>query len=283
MNFTEHDEVIFGRAPLVNVISQIKFEPVFSLVSEVGIAGFQEGLRLTYPQLSSSQASQLLIGGPTSKVSQIGYQQSAPIWQMRDIAGGWIISLSTNFVAFEARKYSHFNEFLDRLMFILDVLDRTVNVSESIQIGLRKVNHIVQPADSAFGDWKSVIRPELLGAAGIKFNCEMVHSISELMLKEDSNNFRVVHGLIDRQSADQLVDQSNGVEHESNGNENNPGEGAAKVFLLDLDCFTMDRYPVRKEDNLELLLNKFSDQITSFFHSSITRDYYEWLEPRPKG
>ena len=67
---------------------------------------------------------------------------------MIDEEGNWRVSLAIDFVALETPRYTDFGEFLDRLMFVLDVLDRTVNVGDSTRIGLRKINLLTHPSVS---------------------------------------------------------------------------------------------------------------------------------------
>jgi uncharacterized protein (TIGR04255 family) len=291
LKFIEHPDVVFRKAPLVTVLSQIRFEPVLSLMSEVGIAGFQEGLRHVYPHLRCEQSGQIEIGGESSGINRIGIKQAAPIWRMTDDQNSWRVSLAVDFVAVEAPRYRDFDEFLNRLMLVLDVLDRTVNVGDSTRIGLRKINLLDPPAISSRG-WLEFLRPELLAIAGAPIPGLLAQSMSELLLQDGLAQLLVRYGFISKEAADVLADSAdltkgtgpqvmNVPVSDPSGLNRIPTE-AATQFVIDLDYSTIAPYPARGGDDMAEVLKEFSDGMTSFFHWAITPTYYEWLEPEPR-
>ncbi|HUY86367.1 MAG TPA: TIGR04255 family protein [Acidimicrobiales bacterium] len=293
LRFTDHPDVVFQKAPLVMVLSQIRYEPVLSLMSEVGIAGFQEGVRHLYPHIRGEQAGQLEIGGQLDGSKRIGFQQSAPIWRLTDEDAKWRVSLAVDFVALEAPQYRDFGEFLERLMFILDVLDRTVNVGDSTRIGVRKINLLTHPSIDSPTSWLQLLRPELLATAGAPLPGKVVQSLSETRLQEGLAQLTIRHGLIPKAGAELLASSVDEIRRRDASAISVPpiAEVSAHTvaetqdatdFVLDLDYGTIAPYPARGGQDMAEVLKEFSDGITSFFHWAITPEYFEWLSPEPR-
>lgn len=233
LTFTEHEDVVFKRAPLVTVLCQIQFEPVLSLLGDVGVAGFQEGLRHLYPHFRAEQSAEIEVADQS-----VGFKQTAPVWRLLDDDERWRVSLAVNFVALETPRYRDFTEFLDRLFLVLDVLERTVHPGDATRIGLRKVNHLTHPDVKTPADWQSLLRPELLGLVGVELPADLAVSLSDVRLRDGVNEFVVRHGVISDEPA---------------------------KYLLDVDHSSPVPYEIGANDALREVLSEFSGGITSFF------------------
>ena len=130
LTFSKHEDVVFSRAPLLSVLCQIRFKPVLSLLSDVGVSGFQEALRFRYPILEREQNTNVAVS-PQQSGPQVGIQQHAPVWRL---TGGetnkYRVSIGTDFVSLDTSQYQDFGEF-ERLMFVLNALDRTIHPGEA--------------------------------------------------------------------------------------------------------------------------------------------------------
>jgi len=144
LDFGAHPDVVFSRAPLSLVICQVTFSPVLALRSLEGIAGFQEGLRRSYPQFFEVE------GEP-------------PVWTLSDEADEWRVAVSQDFVLLQTRRYRDTADFIERFRQVLWVLDNTISPSASRRIGFRKVNEIALPVPHDPASLVGLIRSELLG------------------------------------------------------------------------------------------------------------------------
>ncbi len=285
LDFGRHEDVVFKKAPLVTVLCQIKFAPVFSLLSEVGVAGFQEGIRSKYPITRREEAAQIQLHRQPS--NSIEVRQSPPIWRIADDNEDWKwrVSLAVDFVALETPAYRDFDDFLSRLRWVLDVLDRTVHPGDAIRIGLRKINQFAHPDVESPQDWTKFLRSEMISLAGCKLPGELRLSLSEVHLKEGMRALTIRHG-VPPTSAMQPTDHDMRERTNSGDNvvpANEHDDTASLAYVLDLDYSTTIPYTIKDEEAISELIREFSDSMTSFFHWSLQPDMYKWLEPIPRN
>ena len=191
LNFGEHPDLVFDRAPLYVVLCQVRFPPVLSLMAAAGIAGFQQGLRETYPVLLPAELS-----GSIGVVPQgFGITQSAPVWRLTDEAKAWTVGIAADFVSLETAKYTDIGDFLGRFTHVLTVLHRTIKPADSIRIGLRKINLL--PAQTSQSDeFVGKVRPELLGPLSVhEFPAPISGAGSRLQFVDADNVLTINYGL----------------------------------------------------------------------------------------
>jgi uncharacterized protein (TIGR04255 family) len=251
LDFGTHEDVVFDRAPLQVVLCQIKFPPIYSLLSEAGIAGFQEAIRNLYPKTNKSVDAQVQMSD-----QQMSVMQSAPTFQFQSEDGAWTVSLSADFVALETPSYSHFGDFNARLTSILAALSRTVRPAATTRIGLRKVNRLLHPEVDRPSAWEGLLKPELLGLVAARdLPTPVQFAYAEIRFQDEDNVMVVRHG----------VDQT-----------------AERAYLIDVDYFTERPYSLDEPKLAFDLLRHYSDGITSFFHWCLEPSMYEYLQPRPR-
>lgn len=255
LSFGDHADVVFKRAPLVSVLCQVTFPPVLSLMTAVGIAGFQTAIRQAYPTLLPAEQATDIALGPQS----VGIKQGAPVWKMVDDSRAWTVGISANFVSLETPSYTSIDEFLERMDFVLRALHRTIRPAESTRVGLRKVNMIdAEEYESTVDRLSAIVKPELLGPLSVEtFPAQISGSFAQLEFSENYNQLIVRYGL--------------GTSNDRDG------------FVLDLDYFTQQPYGVDGGEALIELLRYFSEGITSFFHWAITDSYKARLDPLPRA
>lgn len=255
LDFGEHADVVFERAPLKTVLCQVRFPRVLALLAEAGITGFQAAVRDEYPRLLEVERSASV--EMTPEVAK--FQASPPVWRFTDEEANWTVGLAVDFVSLETPKYKNIDDFLQRFNRVLTALHRTVRPADSVRVGLRKVNAIA--ADEGERDtacFARAIRPEMLGPLGVEsFPASISGSYSQLQFEEEFHHLAVRYGL---QTMDERMN-----------------------FVLDLDYFTEQPYKVDGGDQLAGLLRYFSDGMTSFFHWAVKDEYKATLGPRPRG
>lgn len=183
--------VVFERPPLVLALCQIRFPSIFRINEQGWIAPFQEAIRNAYPIVSSVQSVQLSLVGPVAGKSSPADIQS---WRFSDLNEDWTITLSTDSVAIETREYLHFNDFLDRLAFLIDAVATNIRPAVATRIGLRYVNEIRRE----HADWAFVVRPELLGPVAVpQFSTHKMQSIQQFNVRaEDGVGITINQGVV---------------------------------------------------------------------------------------
>ena len=254
LSFGEHPDVLFQKAPLESVLCQIRFSPVLALLDRTGVAGFQEALRSTYPEMDQDIQTTMAVTPQGSSL-----QAGVPNWRFSDSAGNWRTSIGVDFVALETSDAPgyRFEEFWNRLAKVLEALDRTVRVVSSRRVGLRKVNVLSHPAVASFKDWSGLLRGELLGL-----------SAAPNMPNTLSSDYSEIH----------FPDESGGTLSIRHGVE--PGD--LTRYRLDLDYWTNRVIRLDRPERIEGLLDGYAKSMTSFFHWCLENRLFEFLEPRPR-
>jgi len=255
LDFGVHQDVVFGDAPLVSVLCQVRFPPVLSLLSIAGVTGFQTGLRSEYPEFLPPERNASVEFGPEN----VGVKTSAPTWRLATEDKQWVVGIAADFVSLQTPAYTDIDDFLRRLAKVLQVLRRTVRPADSVRIGLRKVNLIPMPRASDTASLVGVVRSEMLGPLAVnRFPAPIAGCFSQLHFVDDDCMLVVNYGL---------------------GKSDDSDVG----FVLDLDYFT--ERPQRVEDGPDLLnlIRHFSEGMTSFFHWALEDDFKQSLTPRARN
>jgi len=251
LSFQASADYVFTDAPLLVVLTQVRFPPILSLLAEPGVAGFQEAIRDTYPTMTKVEEAGLLIGPQMMQA-----QRQAPVWKFTADDEEWVVSLSADFIAFESLAYTHAADFLRRFDRVLDALDRTVHPARSTRVGLRKVNQLVAEVEQPH-EWRELLNPALVGLIGEEsLPGDVSRSFSEVRLRdEQGDELAIRHGLVDDTPA---------------------------KYRIDLDYATERPYEVRANSDLTALLRSYAVSETQFFVSTLGDDLYAELGPVPR-
>jgi len=256
LTFPALPDVVFERAPLLVVLTQIRFPPILSLLAEPGVVGFQEAIRDDYGQMVKVDESGVLLGP-----SGVQTERHAPIWKFTpDGNEDWVVSLSVDFVSFETPEYTHADDFIRRFNRVLDALDRTVHPASSTRIGLRKVNDITAPAPVTHtSGWREFLNPSLLGISGEEpLAPYVVETRNHARLRdENGDELAILHGLV--------------------------GDNLGQ-YRLDLDYYSERPLEIRASSELSELLRTFAASETEFFMWALDPAFRETFGPisRPK-
>lgn len=250
LTFPASADVIFERAPLLVVLTQIRFPPVLSLLAEPGVVGFQEAIREDYPRMVKIDESGLRLGP-----SGVQTERHAPVWKFTSDGGDddWAVSLSVDFVSFETPKYTHAADFVGRFDRVLDALDRTVHPAPSTRIGLRKVNDIKAPVTDA-SSWREFLHPSLVGVAAEEPVAPFVlNTLSHVRLRdENGDELAIYHGVV--------------------------GDDLGQ-YRLDLDYYSERPLAIRALSELSELLRTFAASETQFFMWAMDPEFRETFGP----
>lgn len=118
--------VLLAKAPLVRVLGQVRFSKIVKISDESYIADFQEAIRKAYPHFQSDvvQGIELNLAGKELQHRMM----SSVIWRFFDPSRAIRVSLAQDAITLETASYVSRDEFLGRLVFILDCLKETIGL-----------------------------------------------------------------------------------------------------------------------------------------------------------
>lgn len=254
LDFGPHPDVVYDHAPLVTVLTQIRFPPVLSLLSQAGVTGFQAALRRDYPTLLPAERTANVAMSSTA----VDVEASAPVWRLTNKQRDWTVGLAVDFVSLETRSYAGTDDFLHRFSQVLKALRATIRPAESIRIGLRKVNAIRSPDNSDSRSLLGRVRPEMLGPLAVEhFPAPISGAFSQLVFEDGINMLVIRYGA------------------------NKPADDRLE-FIIDSDYSTDQPHSIDADEAMLALLRHFSAGSTSFFHWALDDEYKKTLGPRPR-
>lgn len=257
LQFPYHDDVIFKRAPLSEVMCKIEFPPITALSEMSSIIGFQEALRSYYPKFSYRENYDVTLSENMDELSQ-----RLPIWSLHDNDENWEVSLGLDFIGLSTTDYSHFDEFSSRLVKVLQALERTFAPDRSTWIGLRKANQLRHPTVTESNNcWDHLIRSELLGLLGAEGPPCGPHLVS-------TTAHATAHLFDDR---DGIMTMHYGIYNEE------------LTYTLDIDYGTTESFSMDASNEVLNRLRVYSDTITSCFHWCLKPEMIEYLKPQPRN
>jgi uncharacterized protein (TIGR04255 family) len=254
LDFGPHPDVVYDRAPLMTVLTQVRFPPVLSLLSRAGVTGFQEALRREYPVLLPPER----VANVSMTDASVGVEASPPVWRMTDSENSWTVGLAVDFFSLETSAYLGIDDFLTRFQRILKALRATVRPAESLRIGLRKVNSISAPDVADTRSLVGMVREEMLGVLAVeKFPAPIAGAFSQLVFEDGLNQLTIRYGA--NKPNDEKLD-----------------------FIIDTDYSTEQPYAIDADEAMVGLIHHFSAGSTSFFHWALEEAYKDTLGPRPR-
>jgi uncharacterized protein (TIGR04255 family) len=255
LDFGPHPDVVYDHAPLVTVLTQIRFPPILSLLSQAGATGFQAALRRDYPVLLPAERTANVAMSQTA----VDVEASAPVWRLTNEQRDWTVGVAVDMVSLETKSYAGTDDFLERFAHVLKALRATLRPAESIRIGLRKVNAIQAPDSVDTRSLLGLVRPEMLGPLSVeRFPAPIAGAFSQLVFEDGLNRLIIRYGA------------------------NKPAEDRLE-FIIDSDYSTDQPHQVDADDSMLGLLRHFSAGATSFFHWAVEDDYKNTLGPRPRA
>lgn len=133
------DDVRLTNAPLVTVLAQLRFPgPLGVLLGEDPVARFagafaDEG----YPLVERGQQVNLEISPQGVKTLPVGNR-----WTLLTADRRWQVSLTPEFVTLSTGSYTHRDDFLQRVIRVVDVLSASLPVPGVSRVGYRYINRI---------------------------------------------------------------------------------------------------------------------------------------------
>ena len=249
-------EVPLTRAPLVNVIAQVRFPAVMKIEADSGfVAAFQESIRKDYPILRPERQLGVMIGP-----GGVQPQDAGTVWRFETKdPDAWQVTLASTFLSLSAKRYTRRSDLLTRLTVVLHALEGWLHPTVCDRIGVRYVDRVT---GDQLAQLHTLVRPEILGVGGDEAalgSVNVVHALSDTLFQlADASQLR---GRWGRLPAGATYDP--GIE---------PAPGPS--WVLDLD-----HYSSQPEDfDLAAIGGKvadFCERIYTFFRWAVTDTFLD--------
>lgn len=178
-------EVPLAYAPLVRVVTQVRFPLIASIETREFIAPFQEAIRREYPVLRPEQSRALVIGSEGNVVDA----RSSTIWRFQGVSEDWRVSLAPDFLALETTKYTSRDDFLGRFERVLAALREYVDPQVIDRLGIRYIDRVL---GDNLDDLPQLVRPEVAGVMATPLATHVDRSVSETVLDLPESGARLL-------------------------------------------------------------------------------------------
>jgi uncharacterized protein (TIGR04255 family) len=159
VHFKEYPDIHLNRAPLNEVICQVRFPPILRIANEDPV-DFQEAIRERFPKFEIEQP---VIIGPLGQPSpQI--ELKPRLFRFKDRADNYSVTLAPDFFALVSKAYDSWTDFSDQLEHIFYHVQEAYRIQYAVRIGLRYVNvlNFENTGTSSFDNLISVVRADLV-------------------------------------------------------------------------------------------------------------------------
>lgn len=253
------DRVIYGKAPLVEVICQVRF-PADLRVETEPPADFQQRIRDQFPLLTKRNQAVLSSFPPeVAKVfeSVIPSSASSTIWQFNTEDASHTLELAKDNLTLVSRNYRRWEEFYSLFRQPFEAILELYRPPFFIRVGLR-YRDIIQRSKLGLHDakWSTLLKPYVLGELaepGIEDRTNEAIRNLLLGLPDQNAKVRLQHGFA----------QVEGTNEQS--------------YLIDCDFF-VDRTEVSHVVNT---LGYFNSNAASYFRWCITEKLHKAMDPQP--
>lgn len=242
-------EVPLRNAPLVRVVSQVRFPLIAAVGQQDFVAAFQTAVGTDYPVLRREQIQGIALG-PTG----ITQPPAQTVWRFHSKDGKWRVSLASDFLAMETVAYQSRKDFLRRLEVVLRALDVHIKPSQVDRLGLRYIDRIT---GDALGSIQSLVRPDIRGITGSILSEQIQHALTEAVFNVNGNQIAARWGHLPPNAT---VDPA-AVE---------PVNEAS--WILDLDMFSVAPFPFEVEGVLSKA-GEFAERIYALFRWSVSEEF----------
>ncbi len=158
--FPEVDDIRLQRAPLAEVIAQVRFPPILRIADERPVE-FQEKIRGRFPQWAEEEQV-LIASGPAEQQSNVKKVPSIFRFQSADAKN--TVSLALDFYALSTTDYAHWKDFWAELRRLQDAVQTVYAPSYATRLGLRYVNQFTMSNSGvpSVEELMTLLRPELM-------------------------------------------------------------------------------------------------------------------------
>lgn len=251
LRFPQREDVRLQRAPLAEVICQVRFPSILRIASEQPVA-FQERVRKLFPQLAVEQ-------GVVVHMEPLGTMLPSAkpeprIFRFKSADGNTMVSLALNFYALSTTSYTHWRDFLELLQLVNQAACEAYDIPYAARVGLRYINHLTleNTGANSVAELLEILRPELTML--LRGDCwdESLEMLNNLLLAGEEN---------------ERLTLRSGFRG-----------GEEPVFLLDFDYYSEGNISL---ENLTTLCQRYHDVIYNAFRWCIQEEKLSVFAPIP--
>jgi len=229
----------FERNPLKSVVWQMRFPPLLSIDDGAVVGRFQAAIREEYPLAVRGEA---VAGAP------------AP-WHFRDTTETWTVALFRDSLALETVDYLRFEDFRARLERLLAAAEEALEITHTLRLGLRYVDHIDPPGASTPEHFARYLNDDLIGVvAGPRLSPYVVDAVQFIRLRVSGHEMTVRHGFVGPLT----------------------GDPDAPYYLMDTDAYLHESASYDRARCMEAV-DGFKRHCWSFFRQSIRDELVDYM------
>lgn len=254
-------QVPLPHAPLDLVLCQLRFPDVPTLEERGTAEALQQLLNDQFPVLRQGHQESVDVRQSRDRL-EVGAKKTRT-WRLEQVDRTWFLTFNRRFVALNTHSYSSREDFIERLIAVLDALQDVATPTVCDRIGMRYIDRVTDI--EILDNLEAYVNPALLGVSALPTteNVRLEHSFNDILLHLDHTaRLRARCGIMppDAQPDPSLK----------------PHRGPS--WVLDLDVFDADT----KEFSLELAhrAEELAEAAYQMFRWCVTDKFIEYFGGR---
>lgn len=250
----QYKRVRYQKSPLLEVIFQLRFPTILSINTNQP-STFQEKIRELYPffQEGNEQQKEFFLGADGIP-KQVGNSETKN-YAFISPDGQSKINLTASFISFSTLRYTQWEEFLEKIRFIIPIFEDIYEPSFYTRIGLRYIDAITREDLGLQQEkWSDLIEPHILGLISSDFE-DGIHTFKTIAEYENPKDKTYI------KTHFELV-------HINNRRE--------LSFLIDCDYFAQS---ITNKDKVYDIANDLHTNSSHFISSAFTEKLHQAMEP----
>lgn len=247
----------FARSPLKLVACQLQYSAILSINDADFIAPFQEDLRDDYPTIGRVAGVDLVVGP-----GGIETKEAEPSgWLFTSADEAWAIVLAPNAMTVRTERYTSFEDLKERFLRALERCVERFHPTTRTRLGLRYVNRLAFEEATELTEWRTLVRPEMLGIAAspdVADDAVVMHSLGQIRFAHEESQLLARYGYVPGLA---IADVTGGLVTEPNA--------TTMELLLDFDHFDVRQLPIDAEA-IGTELDDLHEDIHRLFHWCLT-------------
>ena len=262
MLFPETTRILYKKNPLEEVICQLRFPTILKIEKEIPYE-LQEAIRNDFPEYSESNEIQIPLPGqktgevPSELVELAKNNLIRKNYMFLSVDKKWKVNLTRDFITLSTVDYSRWEEFRNKILFIIDKFENIYNPSYFSRLGLRYIDIISRENLGLTNvSWSELLNPAIIGLLGEESFENQVENLT-------------INTLLDLGFRDSKVRIQNGLVVDTSSKQ--------KKYRVDSDFYTLENTKI--SESLEILDN-FHECASRLIRWCITEKLHNAMEPK---
>jgi uncharacterized protein (TIGR04255 family) len=265
MALKDYHRVHYRKNPLLEVICQVRFPRILSIDGEVPSV-FQNRINTRFPILQTANEYQQQVSmnmTDDNPIPHITQTEKRPNYAFVSGDTKWKVNLTSTFLSLSTLQYCSWEEFYEKLTFVIDVFQELYPSPFYERVGLRYIDAFTRSKLNLHDgtDWKDLIHPFALGF------------LSNPDIKDDIKFFKCSTEFDTGNNVFARVNTSLGFINTGDIQVQLPGQELS--FIVDSDIFT---FRVNREE-LSSRFESLHKVSTNIMRSVITETLHTAMEP----